>query len=134
MLRYKIKSYHQYWHINNLNEQFISHIDIYPAQGPTIASNSRSVPMLLTPGNGSNVSSRRPSTCSIGSYGGLDSRRSSIASIGSPLSTPTFKAARRPSTFAMDNSNSNLLQTLSSGVVSNLKPIEWISFCRIEWI
>ena len=83
-----------------------------------MAANSRSVPMLLTPGSGN--STRRPSTCSIGSFGGIDSRRSSVASIGSPLGTPSFKTSRRPSALISNSSSGNLLQQFSSGVVSTV--------------
>ncbi|KAF2369002.1 hypothetical protein FHG87_000225 [Trinorchestia longiramus] len=84
------------------------------AKGAAVANTSRSVPMLLTPG--SNASSRRPSTCSISSFGGMDSRRSSATSMGSPSMTATFNRSRRPSTLMSNTSSSNLLQQFSSGV------------------
>ncbi|KAK4298876.1 hypothetical protein Pmani_028816 [Petrolisthes manimaculis] len=72
--------------------------------------------MLLTPSPASNLGSRRQSTCSITSLGGLDSRRSSTASINltNPLSS-SYKH-RRPSALISNASSGNLLQQLSAGV------------------
>ncbi|KAK8394764.1 hypothetical protein O3P69_005918 [Scylla paramamosain] len=81
----------------------------------SIANASKSVPMLLTPSPVSNLGSRRQSTCSITSLGGLDSRRSSAASIGNPLGS-SYKSHRRPSALISNSSSGNLLQQLSAGV------------------
>ncbi|XP_063594283.1 SCY1-like protein 2 [Penaeus indicus] len=83
----------------------------------SLANASKSVPMLLTPSPGSKMGSRRQSTCSISSIGGLDSRRSSTASIGNPLGG-SYKSHRRPSALISNSSSGNLLQQLSAGVVS----------------
>lgn len=81
----------------------------------SLANASKSVPMLLTPSPGSKMGSRRQSTCSISSIGGLDSRRSSTASIGNPLGG-SYKSHRRPSALISNSSSGNLLQQLSAGV------------------
>ncbi|KAK4310842.1 hypothetical protein Pmani_017631 [Petrolisthes manimaculis] len=85
----------------------------------SIANASKSVPMLLTPSPASNLGSRRQSTCSITSLGGLDSRRSSTASINltNPLSS-SYKH-RRPSALISNASSGNLLQQLSAGVLES---------------
>ncbi|ROT71724.1 putative SCY1-like protein 2 [Penaeus vannamei] len=88
-------------------------------QSSSLANASKSVPMLLTPSPGSKMGSRRQSTCSISSIGGLDSRRSSTASIGNPLGG-SYKSHRRPSALISNSSSGNLLQQLSAGVVSTV--------------
>ncbi|XP_076052800.1 SCY1-like protein bma [Oratosquilla oratoria] len=87
--------------------------------GAAMTSTSKSVPLLLTPSTMASLNARRTSTCSISSLGGADSRRSSAASVGTPVGTPTFKSARRPSALISNSSSGNLLQQLSSGVVSS---------------
>lgn len=94
-----------------------THPFLHP-QNSSIANASKSVPMLLTPSPVSNLGSRRQSTCSITSLGGLDSRRSSAASIGNPLGS--YKSHRRPSALISNSSSGNLLQQLSAGVVSTV--------------